>query len=94
MSVSSNESLRHIKNMLVTVNPIPGEYYNIGGTYTFEVGETLKTLISLSTMKDKIEIIIDSKRLRPVDSDLPIPDCRKFMLHTGWEPKIPFKQTM
>lgn len=80
--------------MLVTVNPIPGEYYNIGGTYTCEVGETLKTLISLSTMKDKIEIITDPKRLRPVDSDIPIPDCRKFMLHTGWEPKIPFKQTM
>ena len=37
--------------MLVTVNPIAGEYYNIGGAYTCEVGDTLNTLISFSTKK-------------------------------------------
>ena len=38
--------------MLVTVNPKAGEYYNIGGTHTCEVGDTLNTLISYSSMKD------------------------------------------
>lgn len=80
--------------MLVTQNPIPGEYYNIGGTYTCEVGDTLQTLISMSTMKDQIQIQEDPSRLRPIDADLQIPDCRKFKAHTGWEPKIPFEQTM
>lgn len=41
--------------MLLTVNPIAGEYYNIGGSYTCEVEDTLNTLISYSTMKDQIK---------------------------------------
>lgn len=80
--------------MLVTGNPVGGEYYNIGGTYTCEVGDTLNTLISLSTMKDQIEIVTDPVRLRPIDADLQIPDCRKFIEHTGWKPEITFQQTM
>lgn len=80
--------------MLVTVNPIAGEYYNIGGSYTCEVGDTLNTLISYSSMKDKIKIETDPERLRPIDADLQIPDCRKFKAHTGWEPEIPFEKTM
>lgn len=80
--------------LLVTVNPIAGEYYNIGGSYTCEVGDTLNTLISYSSMKEKIEVVIDPERLRPIDADLQIPDCRKFKEHTGWEPKISFEQTM
>lgn len=80
--------------LLVTVNPISGEYYNIGGTYTCSVGDTLNTLISLSTMKDKIKIETDPDRLRPIDADLQIPDCRKFINHTGWNPEIGFEQTM
>lgn len=80
--------------MLVTVNPIPGEYYNIGGSYTCEVGDTLNTLLSYSTKKDEIEIATDPERLRPIDADLQIPDCRKFKANTGWEPEIPFEKTM
>ncbi len=80
--------------MLVTCNPIGGEYYNIGGSYTCEVGDTLKTLISYSTMKDQITVETDPERLRPIDADLQIPDCRKFKAHTGWEPEIPFEKTM
>ena len=80
--------------MLVTVDPIPGEYYNIGGSYTCEVGDTLRTLISYSTKKDEIEVVTDPARLRPVDADLQVPDCRKFKAHTGWEPQISFETTM
>lgn len=80
--------------MLVTVNPIAGEYYNIGGSYTCKVGDTLDTLISYSTMKDQIKIETDPERLRPIDADLQIPDCRKFKEHTGWEPAISFEKTM
>ena len=80
--------------MLVTMNPIPGEYYNIGGSYTCEVGDTLNTLISFSPMKDKIKVETDPERLRPIDADLQVPDCRKFKAHTGWEPQIPYEKTM
>lgn len=80
--------------MLVTKKPIAGEYYNIGGSYTCKVGDTLQILISLSTSKDKIKIVSDPERMRPIDADLQIPDCRKFKEHTGWESKISFETTM
>ena len=80
--------------MLVTVNPVAGEYYNIGGTYTCEVGDTLNKLLSLSPKGKDIKVVIDPERLRPIDADLQIPDCRKFMKHTGWKPEISFEQTM
>lgn len=80
--------------MLVTINPIAGEYFNIGGNYTCEVGDTLNTLMSYSPMKNQIKIEIDPNRLRPIDADLQIPDCNKFKTHTGWQPEISFKQTM
>lgn len=80
--------------MLVTVSPIPGAYYNIGGSYSCEVGATLNTLISYSTIKDQIKVEVDPERLRPIDADLQIPDCRKFKQATGWEPEISFEKTM
>ena len=79
--------------LLVTNNPISGEYYNIGGTYSCSVGDMLNYLISLSTCKD-IKIEIDPDRLRPIDADLQVPDTSKFKEHTGWEPEISFEQTM
>ncbi len=79
--------------LLVTVNPIPGEYYNIGGTFSCTVGEMLDHLISLSTRKD-IRIEQEEERLRPLDADLQVPDTTKFRKHTGWEPEIPFEKTM
>lgn len=80
--------------MLVTVDPIAGEYYNIGGSYTCTVEDTLYTLIGMSTMKNQIRIVTDSERLRPIDADLQVPDCKKFKEHTGWEPQIPYEKTM
>ncbi len=80
--------------MLVTHNPTPGEYYNIGGSYTLSVKEMLEKLISLSPMADQITTEIDPDRLRPIDADLQVPDTKKFTEHTGWQPEIPFEQTM
>jgi len=79
--------------MLVTMDPIAGEYYNIGGSYTCTVREMLDYLISLST-HENIKVEIDPERLRPIDADLQVPDTTKFKKHTGWEPRIKFEQTM
>jgi GDPmannose 4,6-dehydratase len=81
-------------HLLVTVNPIAGAYYNIGGTFTCSVGDMLQALISLSPMKDRIAVETDPARLRPIDADLQVPDTRKFCEHTGWQPKISFQKTM
>jgi GDPmannose 4,6-dehydratase len=80
--------------MLVTINPIAGEYYNIGGQHTAEVGEILEHLISISSIKNDLKIEVDSDRLRPIDADLQVPNTDKFTKHTGWKTEISFEQTM
>jgi GDP-mannose 4,6-dehydratase len=80
--------------LLVTNDPQPGAYYNIGGTHTCTVGEMLDHLVSISTHKDKIKVETEAARIRPLDADAQIPDTTKFCSHTGWKPEIPFEQTM
>jgi GDP-mannose 4,6-dehydratase len=81
-------------HMLVTVNPIAGAYYNIGGAFHCTVGDILEKLLSLSPRRGDIEVVADPERFRPIDADLQVPDTRKFRAHTGWEPQIPYEQTM
>lgn len=81
-------------HLLVTKNPIAGEYYNIGGSYSCTVRDMLDYLLSQSPMGASIEVEMDPGRLRPIDADLQIPDTTKFKNHTGWEPQIGFEQTM
>jgi GDPmannose 4,6-dehydratase len=80
--------------MLLTHNPVSGAYYNIGGTFTCEIGDVLNTLMSFSTIREKLRVEVDPDRLRPIDADLQVPNTEKFRLHTGWKPEIPYKQTM
>ena len=80
--------------MLVTNNPIAGEYYNIGGQYTTTIKDMLDTLVGMSAKKDEISIEVDPDRLRPIDADLQVPDTTKFFKHTGWKPEISFTSTM
>jgi len=79
--------------MLVTIDPIPGEYYNIGGSFSCTVREMLDYLLSISTRKD-ISVETEEQRLRPIDANFQVPDTTKFKEHTGWEPQIPFEKTM
>jgi len=103
VKVGNLESLRTIADvrdavrayyMLVTVNPIAGAYYNIGGAYTCTIRDLLESLISMSTRADEITFEIDPERLRPIDADLQVPDTAKFTAHTGWQPEIPFETTI
>jgi len=80
--------------MLVTIDPQPGAYYNIGGAFSCSVRQMLDFLINCSPAKNDIRIEVDPARLRPLDADLQIPDTSKFRNHTGWAPEIPFEKTM
>ncbi|SDG39377.1 GDP-mannose 4,6-dehydratase [Roseospirillum parvum] len=80
--------------LLVTVNPVPGAAYNIGGTHSCTVGDILDALLALSPRRDDIRIEVDPARLRPIDADLQVPDTRRFTAHTGWTPRYTFAQTM
>lgn len=69
-----------------------GEVYNIGKGKTCSMKEVLDILLSKSKVRVKIEV--DSKRLRPSDVPVLLSDCTRFRKLTGWEPKIPFSQSL
>jgi len=101
--VGNLESLRTVADvrdavrayhLLVTVDPVPGEYYNVGGAYTCTVGQVLDALIELSPRARDITVVADPDRFRPIDADLQVPNTDKFVAHTGWKPEISFEQTM
>ena len=52
----------------------------------------LDKLISMAKVEVKVET--DPARLRPSDVEVLIGDASKFRADTGWEPKIPFDQTL
>ena len=81
-------------HMLVTVNPVPGACYNIGGTHSTTVGHIMCDLISRSTDPKRIRAALDPDRVRPIDADLQVPDTSKFTAHTGWRPEISYEQTL
>ena len=71
-----------------------GQIYNIGGSYTCEVGATLQTLINQSSCAQDINILVEQCRLRPIDADLQIPDISKLTDAVDWSPKYTFNDTM
>ena len=81
-------------HMLVTVNPISGEYYNIGGNHSCTIEKILNDLINMSPLKSQLKIEVDQDRIRPIDADLQVPDTSKFKKHTGWQPEIPYEKTI
>lgn len=70
----------------------PGEVYNIATGNGIKIREMLERLIKLGKVDVKIEV--DPDRLRPSDVEILIGDASKFKADTGWEPRIPFEQTL
>ena len=70
----------------------PGESYNVGSGRTWSIREMLDTLLAHSNVK--ITLKEDPARLRPSDVKILWADTTKFRAATGWEPRIPFDQTM
>lgn len=70
-----------------------GEVYNICSGKNYQMRDVLNTLISISGKKS-VELQQDPKRMRPSDLMVLLGDATKFRVVSGWEPKIPFEQTM
>jgi len=70
----------------------PGEVYNICTGRDWTIRALLDHLLSLT--KAKIEIREDPARLRPSDVPVLLGDNTRFVKATGWQPTIPFEQTL
>ncbi|HYR92858.1 MAG TPA: GDP-mannose 4,6-dehydratase [Methylomirabilota bacterium] len=69
-----------------------GEVYNVGRGKCWSIREMLDILLTHS--KVKIHTQEDPARLRPSDVKILWADTAKFQRATGWEPVIPFEQTL
>jgi len=70
----------------------PGEVYNIASGQGITIRALLDRILALSSVQVRIEV--DPARLRPSDVEILIGDSSKFRADTGWEPRIPFDQTV
>src|SRR5438876_1475076 len=70
----------------------PGESYNVGRGKCWSIREMLDIL--LTHARTKIRTQEDPARLRPSDVPILWADTAKFHRATGWEPVIPFEQTL
>jgi GDP-4-dehydro-6-deoxy-D-mannose reductase len=69
-----------------------GDVYNIGSGKTYVMQDMLDMLLGMSKVKVKVEV--DPARLRPSDVPILLADASKFVNQTGWQPRIPFEQTL
>ena len=69
-----------------------GEVYNICSGKAWSIREVLDLLLGMT--KTRIEVKQDPARLRPSDVPILLGDNSKFVKATGWQPTIPFEQTL
>lgn len=77
---------------LALVKGQAGEVYNIGSGQPRTVQTLLNILLSLSRVSIRVET--DPQRMRPSDTPIAYCDASKLRAATGWEPRIPFEQTL
>jgi len=70
----------------------PGEVYNLCSGRAYSIREVLDLLLGMT--KTRIEVRQDRLRLRPSDVPVLLGDRTRFTRATGWEPVIPFEQTL
>lgn len=69
-----------------------GEVYNLASGEPQSIKGMLDTLLSYSDVEIRVER--DPERYRPADVPMVYGSAEKFRRHTGWEPQIPFEQTL
>lgn len=70
----------------------PGEVYNIATGKSYAIQEVLDMLLAEARVPIRVEQ--DPTRLRPSDVLILEGDASRFREATGWEPTIPFEQTL
>jgi GDP-4-dehydro-6-deoxy-D-mannose reductase len=71
----------------------PGDVYNLCSGCAWPIQDVLDYLISLARVRP-ISVKVDPARFRPSDVPVLRGDAGKIRKELGWEPKIPFEQTL
>lgn len=69
----------------------PGDFFNIAGDEAFKLPDVIEILIGMSTV-EKIEVVSDAGRFRPIDADYQMFDNTKIRQAIDWRPEIPARQ--
>lgn len=70
----------------------PGESYVLSSGKARSIAQVLELLLKISGVK--AEVKKDAARMRPSDVPVLLGNSAKFAAQTGWEPQIPFEQTI
>jgi GDP-4-dehydro-6-deoxy-D-mannose reductase len=70
----------------------PGEVYNVCSGVGHSVAEVAEHLLGLA--RHAIELVPDPALMRPVEVPRLVGDNRRLREATGWEPTIPFEETL
>jgi GDP-4-dehydro-6-deoxy-D-mannose reductase len=70
-----------------------GQVYNVCSATRISVSQILKILRSLSSAQN-IQVMVDSNKIRPIDSYSVYGDNTKLKNHTGWERRIDIKKSL
>ena len=70
----------------------PGEVYNLASEEPHSIQTLLETLLAFSDVD--IQVQKDPERYRPADVPVVYGSAGKFRTRTGWEPRIPFEETL
>jgi len=70
----------------------PGQVYNVGAGCSHSIQEMLDLLLAMSRVP--IQVRQDPERMRPSDVPDIVCDAARLRQHTGWQPTIPFEQSL
>jgi GDP-4-dehydro-6-deoxy-D-mannose reductase len=70
----------------------PGQVYNVASGVGRPIRAVVETLVRLAAAEVRIEV--DPERLRPHDKPVLVGDASRLRAATGWEPQVPFEQTL
>lgn len=71
-----------------------GEVYCLGSGIGHSLRDVVLALIEVAGLSGQVELVEDKSRMRPTEVPLLIADAGKIARATGWEPMIPFEQTL
>lgn len=78
--------------LLALQKGVQGEVYNLCSGRDWSIRQLLEMLVGMAGVR--IEIQPDPARMRPSDVQVLLGSAAKFRAATGWEPRLPFEQTL